>query len=365
MGVDLVPLQKRLNRIDSLMELGAMSNAAGKWLWPTTQTTKPPTGSPTDVIEYDPLGDGKIAPEFVQPSPFAMHCFQLRNQILSDFQAIGMTNGIQQGLNPGGQTSFRGIAYLGAKAAEQISTQRFLWETAAQLRYEKCLVLARRNWTEERKVKVAGFNGRWGMQTILGEQLDSDYLIEIRPDSSRPQSLEEKEQMFQMLLEGGLVDPTDPATREYIIDQANLDNVDLVDHFQYEKAERDLDSLIAGNIPAINPNINIQIFLKVFSTFTLTEEFEQLQPDAQQRVQMAIQLGQQQLQQQALQAAMAARLAAGPQGPTPAGKLAAAMKNKQQQKGNGLDGIPGATQNPEETSQLALGEGNGVAQQLQ
>ena len=298
MGVDLIPLQKRLNRIDSLMELGAMSNSAGKWIWPTTQTTKPPTGSPSDVIEYDPIGDGKIAPQFVQPSPFALHCFQLRSMILADFQAIGMTNGVQQGLNPQGQTSFRGIAYLGAKAAEQISTQRFLWETAAQLRYEKCLVLARRNWTEERKVKVAGFNGRWGMQTVLGEQLDADYLLEIKPDSSRPQSLEEKEQMFQMLLEGGLVDPTDAATREYIIDQANLDNVDLVDHYQYKKAERDLDSLIAGNIPAINPNINIQIFLKVFSTFTLTEEFEGLMPDAQQRVMMAIQLGQQQIAMQ-------------------------------------------------------------------
>jgi hypothetical protein len=75
LGVDLVPLQKRLNRLDSLMELGAMTNAAGKWIWPTTQTTKAPTGSPSDVVEYDPIGDGKIAPEFVQPSPFAMHCF--------------------------------------------------------------------------------------------------------------------------------------------------------------------------------------------------------------------------------------------------------------------------------------------------
>lgn len=372
MGVDLIPLQKRLNRIDSLMELGAMSNAAGKWLWPTTQTTKPPNGSPSDVVEYDPIGDGKIAPEFVQPSPFAMHCFQLRAMILQDFQAIGMTNGVQQGLNPQGQNSFRGIAYLGAKAAEQIATQRFLWETAAQLRYEKCLVLARRNWTEERKVKVAGFNGRWGMQAVLGEQLDADYLIEIKPDSSRPQTLEEKEQMFQMLLEGGLVDPTDPATREYIIDQANLDNVDLIDHFQYKKAERDLDSLIAGNIPPINPNINIQIFMKVFQTFTLTEEFEGLQPDAQERIQMAIELGQQELAMQAAaqQAAMAAQAAAAaPPGKgapaSPGQKLAGAMKNKGEQKGAGLNGVPGTTQSPEQSSQLALGEGNGLAAHLQ
>jgi hypothetical protein len=100
LGVDLVPLQKRLNRLDSLMELGIMSNAAGKWIWPTTQTTKPPTGSPSDTVEYDPIGDGKIAPTFVQPSPFHQACFSLRMAILADFQTIGMTQGIQQGENP-------------------------------------------------------------------------------------------------------------------------------------------------------------------------------------------------------------------------------------------------------------------------
>jgi len=42
MGVDLVPLQKRLNRIDSLIGTRRDVNAAGKWIWPTTQTTKPP-----------------------------------------------------------------------------------------------------------------------------------------------------------------------------------------------------------------------------------------------------------------------------------------------------------------------------------
>ncbi len=362
LGVDLVPLQKRLNRLDSLMELAAMTNSAGKWIWPTTQTTKPPTGSPADVVEYDPIGDGKIAPEFVQPSPFAMHCFQLRGMILNDFQSIGMTNGVQQGLNPQGQTSFRGIAYLGAKAAEQISTQRFLWETAAQLRYEKCLILARKNWTEERKVKVAGYNGRWGMQTILGDQLDADYLIEIKPDSSRPQSFEEKEQMLQMLLEGGLVDPTDAATREYILDLANLDNVNLINHLQYMKAERDLDSLVSGNIPPLNPNIDLTIFMKVFIAFTLTEEFEGLQPDAQQRVAGAIQLMQQQQQMQQ-QAAIASAAAAA--APAIGARLADAMKKKNQKPGSGLDGVPGATQSPEQSSQLALGEGDSMAAHLQ
>jgi hypothetical protein len=367
LGVDLVPLQKRLNRLDSLMELGIMSNAAGKWLWPTTQTTKPPTGSPSDTVEFDPIGDGKIAPTFVQPSPFHQTCFMLRQAILADFQTIGMTQGIQQGENPQGVTAFRGLAYLGAKADEQISTQRFLWETAAGLRYEKCLILAKSNWTEERKVKVAGFNGRYGMQSLWGKDLDAQFVVEIQPDSTRPMSLSDKQQAFQMLLEGMLVDPADPSTREYIIDMANLNGVNLISHLQYMKADRDLQAVIAGNIPPLNPNIDIQVFAKVFHSYTLTEEFEALPPDAQARVQMADQMiSEQEAAQQAAMMQRAALMGAGPGAqPGPGQKLAAAMKGKNDKKpGSGLNGVPGKTSTPEQAGQEAMAEGQHISAQL-
>jgi hypothetical protein len=363
LGVDLVPLQKRLNRLDSLMELGIMSNAAGKWIWPTTQTTKPPTGSPSDTVEYDPIGDGKIAPEFVQPSPFHQACFQLRMAILADFQTIGMTQGIQQGENPQGVTAFRGLAYLGAKADEQISTQRFLWETAAGLRYEKCLILAKRNWTEERKVKVAGFNGRYGMESLWGQDLDAQFVVEIQPDSTRPMSMTDKQQAFTMLLEGGMVDPTDPATREFIIDLANLNGVNLVSHLQYMKADRDLQSVIQGNIPPLNPYIDLNVFLKVFSSYTLTEEFEALPQDGQQRVLMATQMiSQQQQAQMAQQMAAAAMMGPpGAPGQPPGAKLAGAMKDKGKKQPTGLNAVPGQSSTPEQAGQEAMSEGNSMA----
>lgn len=364
LGVDLVPLQKRLNRLDSLMELGIMSNAAGKWLWPTTQTTKPPTGSPSDTIEYDPIGDGKIAPSFVQPSPFHQACFALRQAILGDFQTIGMTQGIQQGENPEGVTAFRGLAYLGAKADEQIGTQRFLWETAAGLRYEKTLILAKRNWTEERKVKVAGFNGRYGMESLWGKDLDGQYIVEIQPDSSRPMTLTDKEQMIQMLLQGGMIDPMDPEIRERILDMANMDGLNLVNEIQYRKAERDLDAVRRGQMPAVNPYIDLQIHFKLFSTFTLTEEFENDPPQAQQAVLTVTGMMSQQLQaQQAAQAQAAMAMASQNQAkPGPGAHLADAMKKKQQnKKSSGLNGVPGSTQTADQAGQDALSEGNQIA----
>ena len=281
LGVDLIPLQKRLNRLDSLIELGMMSNAAGKWMWPTSQTTNPPTGSPADVIEYDPIGDGKIMPTFMQPSPFHSSAWTLRASVKQDFLEIGMSEGLSQ---PRGVTAFRGLAYLGAKAEEQISTQRFLWESAHTLRYEKCLLMARKYWDEARKIKVAGFNGKYAMHNLLGKDLEGEFILEVIADSSRPQTVAEKEQAFQMLLQGGMIDATDSATREFVVNLSNLDSINLADHLQYLKAERDLDATIAGMVPETNPYIKADIFLKVFSNFTLTEEFDALDSGAQLRV---------------------------------------------------------------------------------
>jgi len=361
LGVDLVPLQKRLNRLDSLIELAFMSNAAGKWLWPTTQTTKPPTGSPSDVVEYDPIGDGKIAPSFVLPTPIHASAWTLRAAILMDFQQIGMTQGVQQGMNPQGVTAFRGLAYLGAKADEQISTQRFLWETAHALRYRKALCLARKNWTEERKVKVAGFNGRWGMKQLFGRDLEGEYILEIQPNSSRPKTLAEKEQAFQLLLEGGMIDPTDSQTREYVISQlANLDDVNLTNHLQYLKAERDLDTVLEGQMPIPNPNVDVQIQLKIFIDFTLTEEFEGIAPQAQQMIMLYVQ--QLQAAQQAMMAAQVAQIAQAAAPPI-AASLAGAMRNKQG-KGKGMNGVPGVDMTAEGAGQGATAEAANVAAQV-
>jgi hypothetical protein len=355
-GSDLIPLQKRLNRIDSLIELAYMSNAAGKWLWPSTQTTGKPTGSPADVIEFDPLGDGKIGPQFVQPTPIHASAHQLRQAIKQDFLEIGMTEGVGQGTAPEGVNSFRGLAYLGAKASEQISTQRTLWETAHALRHKKCLRLAKNNWNEPRKVKVAGFNGRWGMKQLLGSDLDGDYTNTIVEGSSRPKTLEEKAQQFMMLLQGGLIDPLDPVTREYVLSEVNLDRVNLVDHLQYQKAERSLDQVIAGEMPMLSPYMKLPIFYLVFGNYTLTEDFEELAPDAQQRVMQALGM----IQQQMAAAAAAAQLDQMRQDATT--KMNGAMAQQAGKKQNpGLNGVPGQTTSPDASSAAAEAEGNNVA----
>lgn len=348
LATDLIPVQKRLNRLDSLIELAVQVNAVGKWLWPKQQQTAKPSGSPNEVIEYDLIGDGKVKPEFVLPHPFSPMVWQLRATILDDFNQLGMTNAVQQGSTPAGgaKMPFRGMAYLGAKASEQLNTARSLWEHAHQMRYEKCLILAEKNWTEPRMAAVAGFNGKSSMTALMGTDLGGGYSIEFMADSSRPQTLEETFQAFSMLLEGGLVDITDPAVRDWVYDKSNLDGLNLADHLQHQKAERDLEALKQGLPPKPNKFMKWDVHLKHVANFIQTEPYEALPPQVQQAISMWADFLD-------MQMSLAANPLAGAM--QPGSPLAAAIQKHAGKNGQGspLEGVPGEGGASPESAQSA------------
>lgn len=281
LATDLKPLQKQLNRIDSLMERALMSNAVVKILWPTTQTTPPPTGDPVEITAWDPIGDGKVKPEYFGGHAYGSELIQKREQIVSEFEALGFTNGVSEGNIPSGGTAFRALAFASAKTDEQRKTQRYLWEQSHTLRARKLLKMAKKVWTEPRKIQTAGFNNRLGAQLLAAADLQGDYEIEVVPDSSRPRTLTEKLEVFQTLQEAGMVDQADPGTRVYITDTLGVQDFDLADNLDYAKAERDLEKCKDGEKPQSNPYSNWQIQFKVFSQYTKTEEYEDLDPQAQ------------------------------------------------------------------------------------
>lgn len=357
-GTDLVPLQKRLNRLDSLNELAWMTNGVGKWLWPTTQSGKPPSGSPNEVIPYETIGEGKVAPSFIEGNPINLAVFQLRQSILGDFQALGNTLGVAQG-QANGQKAFRAVAYLGQKQEEQVNTQRYLWEKANELRYKKTLLMAQKCWDSPRKARVAGYNGKFGMMALDGNMLKGQYTLQFVADSSRPQLPSEKQAAFGMLAQGGLVDLTDSAVREYVADVLNLNDVNMTDHLQYLKAERDLERLKQGQVPKESPFQKWDIFLKVFANFTLTEEFEALHPMLQQGVLMYTEH-----LSQMTTLGTGGMPGVGPQ-PMALGNAMAGGGGGKKKPGNPLNKVPGQDVSAGNAQHAAVGEAQQVRAQVQ
>lgn len=279
LSVELIPLTKSLNRVDSLMMRAVMSHGTQKLLWPITQTTPIPSGDPVEIVQWDPQGDGKLKPEYVSGTPYGDVLIQLRQQIVSDFKELGFTNSVAEGEMPGAGTAFRLAAYMGAKAEESRKTQRYLWEQSHEIRARKIVKMARKVWTEPRKIQTAGFNNRYGAIELDAADIpDGGYQLNVIQDSSRPKTMTEKLQVLQMAQQGGYVNPQDPQVREYVLDTLGLDDLDPSDHLQYMKADRDLQKLKQGIQPMESPFEKWDIPLKVIADYSLTEEFEDL-PD--------------------------------------------------------------------------------------
>lgn len=276
LGVTLKPLQKQLNRLDSLIEKSLMANSAGKWIVSIQQTRTDLTNDPNDVVQYD-SDDDKLAPKFISTNPIAAACFQRRQTIVQEFQTLGYTTSLDTGDVPA-SAPFRALAFAGSKQDESRKTQRFLWELSHELRARKLLELAKIAWDEPRKVKAAGYNNRIGLEELESADLQGDYEVNVIQDSSKPKTQTDKIQTVSMLLQGGLIDPKNPDVREYILDTMGETDLDLIDHISYVKAERDLEGLKQGIGPMETPFMHWDIELAVISEYTLTEEFEGLDP---------------------------------------------------------------------------------------
>lgn len=368
LGRVLMPLQRELNRLDALINRALLSNATTKVMMPESQQYKSEwSGDPIDVIQYDD-SIGKHMPSVIQARAFDPALVQRRAQIVQEFNVLGYAEGVSQGNAPGGVDSFRGIAYLGAKAEESRGTQRALWEQGHELRAKVLLIMAKRVWNEPRKIKVAGPNGRYGAELLEGADLDFDSdQMTIVQGSSRPKTLEEKLEAFQTLAQGGLIDVADPQIRQFAYETIGMPELNLTSSLQYSKAERDLQQVLDGMQPVSSPAQDWSIGVRIFSDYSLTEEYESL-PQTTQGGILAYLAWMQQLmhESQAPVSMPGVPNTGGPPGSPSASQqagaaLAGAGANPKGAPSKVLSKIPGKTATTGNAQQAAGAEGDAIA----
>lgn len=362
LSVPLIPLQTQLNRYHSLADKSIMAHAAGKLLWPNTQTGPAPTGDPTDVILWDPIGQGKEKPEYISGTPCHPILLARMQQIVADMEALSLSNQAAEGNSPGAGTPFRSLAFMATKSDENHQTQRYLWESSHELRARKVIAIIRKIWSTPRKVQTAGFNNRSGAQQLAASDLQGDYQLDVQQDSSRPKTQAEKLEALQLLLQGGMINPADPSVRDYITNVLGLSDLNLADSLDYRMAERNLEAVKIGIQPQTSPYMNYPLHLSTVSEFTKTEEFFGLDP----KIQAGVLAYATWLQQMAAPPALPPGAAPAPGAPTtgPNHPLAQALSGKGgiggQAPGHVLHQIPGHTSSPDQVEKAAAIEGTNL-----
>lgn len=204
--VDLIPLQKELNRTRGQI-IEAKNRMAKPKLLAERGSVIPQqiTSEPGQVIEYEP---GYAPPVPLKMEPLPAYVAQELERINQDINDISGQHEISRGQNPTGVTAATAISYL----QEQDDTKLASTFSSIEAAYEKIafltLAYAQEYWDVPRLIKVVGTNANFDAMSFKGSDLRGNTDIRIEGGSALPTSRAAKQAFIMDLMKMGFIDPT-------------------------------------------------------------------------------------------------------------------------------------------------------------
>jgi len=205
----LVPLQRRINAIDSLVQLNRQFMTLGQWLLPNTARVPDGfiTGIPGQHIPYKVSGSG-AKPERVPNSPLPAELLVERDLLASAIQKISGINEIMQGNQPnpnvrsGAMLDFLKSQALQSKTAIFQGFEEGLQEVAKNILIEISIGLTDMDHPLSKRITMAARNhAAMAIQHFQGADLRDNTMVRFDIASAILKSPEAKEQKAQEFLQ--------------------------------------------------------------------------------------------------------------------------------------------------------------------
>jgi hypothetical protein len=215
---NLVPLQKRINSIDSLIILNRMLNVSPQWLIPTGSNIPENyiNGSPNLQIPYNPVGANGIAPTRVGGTNLASDVYKERQDLITQMHMIAGDNEVMQGQRPDGVNTLGGLNLLLEQSYSKFSPLIQGWEKFIEKGQQKKLLLIARKYQGNREKftqKLKSMNRDnldVEISQFTGAQLRDNIDIRIEAGSSLPRSNVVYQDQLLKLYDRGLLGDVSP-----------------------------------------------------------------------------------------------------------------------------------------------------------
>jgi hypothetical protein len=279
---DLVPLQEARNRIESLIELILMHDAAPREYLPAGVTIEDEsTGAPGERIRYRSLTGEKPVMVSGQNPPEGL--FKRLEQIDADMDELSKLNAVLQGERPKGDPTLGEVQMLQEQGMAAFRTPLSHLTRFRERQARMLLTIARETAWHPRFYKVLGEDGQWAVDQFTAADLTGKVDISIDPMTAWPKSpTMEMVKLGKALEMGAIVPAQDPEVATKVLDKLNLlefkssidaDKQQVVREIDRWKAAR-LPQEIAPPLP--DPLINVQLHLWLKTNFLKSEGAEQL-----------------------------------------------------------------------------------------
>lgn len=211
---ELIPINRRINTIDSLIILNRRTMAIPQWLIPEGSGVPNGyiNGRPGLMIAYRPVGANGAKPEKVEASSLPASVFQERDQAVEDIKRLGMTQDVLEGTNPAGVKTAYQLEQLLENAIASLGAVFQRWEKSLEREETKKLLLISKKYKEPRREfgrKLKAINKDITdieLEMFLGEDLRDNVNVRVEPDSSIPRSKAGENAVLRELVQNGILD---------------------------------------------------------------------------------------------------------------------------------------------------------------
>lgn len=310
--VDLIPLQKRINSIDSQTILNRKCMVSPQWTVPKNAGVTWISGQPGLLIQYNPMATGGAKPEKVAGIGLDRSVVEERGITLDNFQRIAGTMEVLSGDAPPGVEAGVALNYLTEQAYKRFGPMMRDWKSFLERHEARKLRIARLKYTTRRLFEIVGENEEVEAYHYRGADIGSTHDVYLESERAVLESGAAREQkLISAASNGWLGDVRDPKIRGRLLEKLGVEGFDSEYTLDAKKARRVLMQLKRGQeVQPPTPFDVHPIHFQILADYTKTAEFEDLEDDIQQAILQRAALHQramQQQQQQAMQAAQAAK----------------------------------------------------------
>jgi hypothetical protein len=309
---DAIPLQKRINSIDSHIILNRKLMNSPQWLAPQGSGVSQIDGRPGLIIRYNPHNTGGMAPMKVPGIGLPGDVIQERAQAVADIEEIFGTAEVLTGQAPEGVEAGVSLNLLSEQALRRFGPMVKRWLLMLKSLEKDKLLIASKEWDESRLIRVVG--GEEDVATFNYRGADFSTVTDVSIGMTKGGLLTEsaKRQMLLMAAQNGFLgDIGDPKVKGRLLEKLEIEGFDSEYTLDAKKARRVLQSIRQGREPpSVTPFDEHAIQLQTMVDFIKTSEFEEMEEAMQRQIKERAQIHQQflqQAQQEQMQLAEAAK----------------------------------------------------------
>lgn len=291
---ELVPLQKKINAIDSLVQANRQYMAIGQWLIPKQSRVADGriSGIPGEHIFYT-AGPGFPAPDRVQHTPLPGELFAERDQLLQSIDHIAASGLVGDKISKSAARAGVILDFLKREKLESKSAMLQEWEGFLETIGQNILIEAQLNLLEDdpeltRRIQVAAReHSSLTISSFTGQSLRDHHAVKIDVASAIRQSPETQEARALEFFQASGGDVT-PEEREGVMRAIHLDKfVKAPQNAAVKRARRMLSHITAGHTQAAIPMPGIDhadAMAPVFQNAILSDRFYDYEPEVQETI---------------------------------------------------------------------------------